>query len=280
MSNWLDAAPVPVRIGPGGVLRLALRLPAMAFVTFGGLAILLLMRLVERPLYGAARPWTPALTQVVCRIDLAILGLSLRRTGQPMAAQGAIVANHGSWLDIFVLNACQRVYFVSKAEVAGWFGIGWLARATGTLFITRNPKNAREQQELFETRLSAGHRLLFFPEGTSTDSRRVLPFKSTLFAAFFSDSLKPAMRLQPVSVRYHAPEGRDPRFYGWWGDMAFGPHFLTVMAQKRQGRVDVVFHPPLKVADFASRKDLALACEQSVRDGVETGSTGGLDRGA
>lgn len=271
MSDWVRAAPVPVRIGAAGILRLVWRLPAMALVTFGGLGLLLLVRLVERPAFGEARPWTPAITQAVCRIDLAILGLPLRVSGRPMAAQGAIVANHGSWLDIFVLNACQRVYFVSKAEVARWFAIGWLARATGTVFIARDPRDAMAQQELFEARLAAGHRLLFFPEGTSTDSRRVLPFKSTLFAAFFSPALKPAMRIQPVSVIYRAPGGRDARFYGWWGDMGFGPHFLKVMAQRRQGRVEVVFHDPLKVADFGSRKDLALACERRVRDAAAAG---------
>ncbi len=62
-----------------------------------------------------------------------------------MAVPGALVANHSSWLDIFVLNAAEPVYFVSKAEVAGWPGIGWLARATGTLFIRRDPREAAVQ---------------------------------------------------------------------------------------------------------------------------------------
>lgn len=269
MSDWLNAAPPRTRIGPAQVPHLLWRLPVMALVTFGGLGLLLLLRLFERPLHGPVRPWTPAITQAVCRINLAILGIGYRVEGRPMAAQGAIVANHGSWLDIFVLNACQRVYFVSKAEVARWFGIGWLARATGTVFITRDPKEAKAQQAMFETRLATGHRLLFFPEGTSTDARRVLPFKSTLFAAFLTPAMAPFLRIQPVSVIYHAPPGADPRFYGWWDDMTFGPHFLKVLAQHRQGRVEVVFHEPLRVADFASRKDLARACEDAVRSALE-----------
>jgi lyso-ornithine lipid O-acyltransferase len=97
-----------------------------------------------------------------------------------MQHKGALVANHASWLDIFTLNACDRIYFVSKSEVAGWPGIGWLARATGTVFINRQGREAQMQKLLFEARLRAGHRLLFFPEGTSTDGQRVLDFKSTL----------------------------------------------------------------------------------------------------
>ena len=42
----------PLRIGPGGWLRALLRGSTLVIVTFGSLAILLLLRLVERPLRG------------------------------------------------------------------------------------------------------------------------------------------------------------------------------------------------------------------------------------
>ena len=179
------------------------------------------------------------------------------------------MANHASWLDIFVLNAAKRVYFVSKAEVARWPGIGWLARATGTLFIARDRRQAAAQVALFRERLQAGHKLLFFPEGTSTDGLQVLPFKPTLFAAFTDPALGPDLAIQPVSVAYHAPAGADPRFYGWWGDMAFGPHLLSTLTARRQGRVEVVYHPPIRVADHADRKALARAAETAVRGGLQ-----------
>jgi 1-acyl-sn-glycerol-3-phosphate acyltransferase len=180
-----------------------------------------------------------------------------------------VVANHSSWLDIFALNARKRIYFVSKSEVARWPGIGWLARATGTVFINRQAKEARAQKDIFEARLQAGHKLLFFPEGTSTDGQQVLAFKSTLFAAFFSEALRDRMSIQPVSVIYTAPNGADHRFYGWWGDMGFGPHLVRVLAAKRQGGVEIRYHPPLRVADHKDRKSLALACEEAVRGGVK-----------
>jgi len=166
-----------------------------------------------------------------------------------------------------VLNASKRVFFVAKAEVAGWPVIGWLARGTGTLFIRRDRREARRQQTLFEERLRAGHHLLFFPEGTSTDGARVLPFKTTLFAAFTTEALRGFLTVQPVSLRYHAPEGEDACFYGWWGDMDFAHGLLKVLAVRRQGWVDVVYHPPLRVADYPDRKALAAACEAAVRTG-------------
>jgi 1-acyl-sn-glycerol-3-phosphate acyltransferase len=271
MSPWLEAEQVIAPPGISGWLRAVPRGLALAAVVFGGLGLLGLLRLAERPLYGLARPVTPFVTQGVCRLSLILLGLRLVVRGRAMTGRGALVANHASWLDILALNAADRVYFVSKAEVAGWAGIGWLARATGTLFITRNGSEARQQQDLFEARLRAGHRLLFFPEGTSTDSRHILPFKSTLFAAFFTHGMDHVMQIQPVTVIYTAPEGRDARFYGWWGSTGFAPHLLAVLAERHRGRVEVVLHAALGVDQFAGRKALAEACEAAVRSAHPAG---------
>jgi lyso-ornithine lipid O-acyltransferase len=260
-----DDPPPPARIGAAGWLRAIPRGVALAGVTFGGLLLLLLVRLVEAPVHGLHRPWTPWITQGVCRTAFAILGMAHRVRGTQMRERGAVVANHSSWMDIFALNARKRVYFVSKAEVARWPVIGWLARATGTVFINRDPKEARGQQTVFEARLKAGHKLLFFPEGTSTDGQRILPFKSTLFGAFFAPDLREILWVQPVTVNYTAPSGDDPRFYAWWGDMSFGGHLLKMLAAPRHGAVEIVYHPPIRVAEARDRKALAAATEAAVR---------------
>ncbi|WP_348540496.1 lysophospholipid acyltransferase family protein [Shimia sp. R9_3] len=270
MSTWEseDGYPTLPKLGAMGIVRAILRGFPLALLVFGCLALLLLLRLIERPIFGLRRPWTPYITQFVCRNAFRLLGIRFSVSGMPIKDRGAVVANHSSWLDIFALNAPQQVYFVSKAEVANWPGIGWLARATGTLFIRRDRREARAHKTMFEDRLLAGHQLLFFPEGTSSDSLRVLPFKTTLFEAFFDPRLREEMLIQPVTVHYTAPKGAEPRFYGWWGDMDFGPHLLSTLAAARQGRVEVVYHPPLKVSDFANRKALARAAEDQIRAGL------------
>ncbi|MEM6275687.1 MAG: lysophospholipid acyltransferase family protein [Pseudomonadota bacterium] len=254
-------------ITASGWVRVLRRGVPLGINTFGCLLLLLVVRLVERPLCGARRPITPWITQYVCRSAFFIMGMGYSVEGRPMAGPGALVSNHASWLDIFALNAPQRIYFVSKSEVAGWPGIGWLARATGTLFIRRERAQAAAQRAQFVERLDAGHRLLFFPEGTSTDGRRVLPFRSTLFAAFFEDGL-PEMSLQAVTLVYEAPEGRDARFYGWWGGMTFEGHLLKVLAVQRPGRVRVVFHEPVPLSEFDGRKDAAARLEVLVRSAL------------
>lgn len=270
-TDWRAARMANRRPGLADWLRILWRGGLIVGLAYGGLLVLLIVRLVERPVFGLHRPVTPWITRFVCRTVLRVMHLPLSVTGQPMQGEGAIVANHASWLDIFVLNACDRVYFVAKAEVAAWAGIGWLARATGTVFIARKGTEAKAQADVFEARLRAGHRLLFFPEGTSTDALRILPFKSTLFAAFFSDGLRDRLRIQPVTVVYHAPPGQDARFYGWWGEMDFAGHLLLVLAAPRQGRVEVTFHPPVAVADVAGRKAMAALSEAAVRGAFPPG---------
>ncbi len=93
----------------------------------------------------------------------------------------------------------------------------------------------------------------------------MLPFKPTLFAACFDPALRDALHVQPVTLVYHAPAGTDPRFYGWWGEMGFGAHMLAMLVARRHGSAEVIFHPPLKVADFADRKALARTLEETVR---------------
>ena len=234
-------------------------------------------RAVERVFKGARRPWSSVFPRFVSRTALRLMGLRLEVVGRPMRHHGAVVANHSTWLDIFVLNAVQRIFFVSKAEVAGWPGIGSMAKATGTVFINRDRKEAAVQKQMFEERLHMGHKLLFFPEGTSSDSLRVLPFKPTLFAAFFTPELRDEVYIQPVTATYVAPDGEEPRFYGWWGDMDFGPSLVKVLKAPRQGHVRVTFHAPIAVADVADRKEMARRCEQAVRGGLPDIPTAYLD---
>jgi lyso-ornithine lipid O-acyltransferase len=275
MSDWQSGRMVLPAKGLVGALRILVRGTVLGTITYAGLAVLLVLRLIEAPLFSPRRPITPYVTQWVCRVTFRILGMRRIVRGTPLQGPGAIVANHGSWLDIFALNAGARIYFVAKSEVHGWAGIGWLARATGTLFIARRGVEAKDHKDLLERRLLDGHQLLFFPEGTSTDARRILPFKSSLFAAFMDPDLAPTLRIQPVTVVYHAPAGIDPRFYGWWGDMGFAEHLLEVLAARRQGVVEVTYHDPVAVADFADRKALARHCETIIRQTFDAGLASG-----
>ena len=268
--TWSDVPdPEFPAIGVAGWVRIVLRGTALVIWIGVWFAIFLVFRVVEQLINGEDRPLTPLITQIVCRGGLILVGLQFKTRGAPMQQKGAVVANHSSWLDIFTLNASQRVYFVAKSEIAGWPGIGWLARATGTVFIRRDRRDAAAQKAVFEDRLRAGHKLLFFPEGTSSDGLRILPFKSTLFAAFFEHDLRDFTHIQPATLTYRAPKGAPADFYGWWGDTDLLAHILQILSAPTQGSVELTLHHPLPVAAFDNRKQLAEACETAVRGNLD-----------
>ena len=268
-TTWLgaeppDPPPASLRARAAGGARIA----AAALVTGGLLIPYAGFRAVEK-----ARPgfrWREAVQRLWARIMARLCGIRVTRVGEPMPHGGALVANHVSWSDIFVLVGAARMTFVAKAEVRAWPGVGPIAALCDTVFIERRRAAAKAQEAELKGRMLAGDRLLFFPEGTSTDGRRVLPFRSTLFAAMTADELRETAWVQPVSVVYHPPKGAPAAFYGWWGTMDFGAHVWTVLTRSFGGRAEVVFHPPVRAADFPDRKTLAAHCWRAVERGLRT----------
>ena len=261
----IEAEPLP-KLGIIGGLRLVVRVTLFAIITLE-LVILWALAMGLEKLIGGQR-LSGAVVRLWARVGHTLAGLRLELEGEEMTHGGAIVANHSSWTDIFVLHSAAHIHFVSKAEVASWPVIGWLARVTGTLFIERKQTEAKRQQAQLAERIIGGDKLCFFPEGTSSDGLRVLPFKSTLFSVFHTAELRELVWVQPVTVTYYPPEGRGKRFYGWWGEMDFGPHAMMILGLSVGGRVRVTFHPPLKAADYDTRKSLAMVAGETVRAGL------------
>jgi len=206
-----------------------------------------------------------------------LIGLRIRIVGTPAADRAArpgarpliYVCNHSSWLDIPALGGTLHACFVAKDDVAGWPIVGTIARLGRTVFVSRSRQGIGRERDQMQERLSAGDDLILFPEGTSSDGSRVLPFHSSFFAAAYGEG-QPL--IQPVSVVYDRlaglPVGRLSRsVFAWYGDMELAPH-VWKLAQWRGKRVTMRFHPPLDPADFASRKALSLAAWQVVADGA------------
>ena len=185
-----------------------------------------------------------------------------------MRGGGAFVANHSSWIDIVALQRAAAPFLVSKSEVRRWPGIGFIGHAIGTMFIDRRPAEAKRQEAELFLRLVRGDRMAIFPEGTSTDGQRVLPFKTALFGVFFSPDFKDGIAVQPVTIAYRPRPDLPASFYGWWGEMDFATHLRDVMARSTGGLVELTFHPALALAGFEDRKSLARAADAAVRSGL------------
>ncbi|OUS04973.1 hypothetical protein A9Q96_12770 [Rhodobacterales bacterium 52_120_T64] len=245
--------------------RIILRIAVLMIGTVVLVSIHLLFHMIERVLPRLYM--TSIIASLWGRLGLFVCGIKLEVVGKHMKHGGALVANHSSWLDIFTFHSAARISFVSKSEIRSWPVIGFIARVTGTLFIERRPSLAKKHQSALLERLDRGDQLCFFPEGTSTDGRHVLEFKSTLFSVFHTPELIDHVWVQPSTATYFAPNGQAEDFFGWWGGMAFAPHILAVLAYSRGGRVRVTLHDPVKASDFGTRKELARYCETEVRAG-------------
>lgn len=278
MNTWnAEDPPVLAPATFSGRVIGALRLGTFTLLTILCLIIFVTGRYL-RPVLGRWVTYHFLTARLWSRAGLWFIGVRHVVKGTPISG-GALVANHCSWADILTLRAVRLMYFVSKAEVRDWPGVGFISIVTGTIFIERRRSQAKRQEQILRERMGADQVLIFFPEATSSDGLRVLPFKSSLFSAFFLDHHGADLAIQPVTIRYApAPgSGLPANLYGWWGDMGLGSHVWAVMSRSFGGTAEITFHPPVKAADFPDRKALAAYCERVVREGLSTGAIAALE---
>ena len=190
------------------------------------------------------------------------------------------VSNHTSYLDISVLGSIFPISFIAKAEVQNWPLFGLLARLQNTVFVERRISRTVQHTDEIHKRLENGDNLILFPEGTSNDGNRVLPFKSSFFGVAEREVRGRAITVQPVSISYTRldgiPVGRVYRhFFAWYGDMEMMSHLWNVFGLG-QTTVAIEFHKPLTIHEFSSRKEMAAYCQGVVAAGVSRGIHGRL----
>jgi lyso-ornithine lipid O-acyltransferase len=224
------------------------------------------------------RPWASTFPRFYHRWCCRILGLRVRRIGQPSAARPVLfAANHISYLDITVFGSLIAGSFIAKSEVARWPLFGWLARLQRSVFIDRQVRSTVQQRDSIAGRLAAREALILFPEGTSGNGNRVLPFKSALFSV----ADRPAagsLTVQPVSIAYTRLDGMPIRrvfrpLFAWYGAMAMAPHLWRLMGL---GKIEIIveFHLPTTLTECGSRKMLARYCQERVAAGLEAALSG------
>jgi 1-acyl-sn-glycerol-3-phosphate acyltransferase len=212
-----------------------------------------------------------------------IVGFKIVQTGAIATDRPLLFAiNHSSWLDITVFGGMTPVAYVAKQEVASWPVFGLFARLQRTVFIERTRQRTAGHRDEMLRRLDAGERIGLFPEGTSSDGNRVLPFKSAFFAVAEHRTEGKPLPVQPVSIAYVGlnglPIGRDGRpTFAWYADMDLAPHLWGVLSAG-PFTVSVQFHPVVTIDEFASRKELARYCEDTVAKGVSDALSGRLTR--
>lgn len=202
-----------------------------------------------------------------------ILRITVRVHGERAGARPILyVCNHVSWLDITVLARVLPASFISKTEVADWPFFGMLAKLQRSVFINRTRANSRDHGDEMQRRLEQGDNLILFPEGTSSDGIRLLPFKSTFFVLAERHIAGKPLTVQPVSLAYTRRNGMALARnllpdVAWYGDMDLVPHLLGIL---RGGPItaEIMLHEPVNIDEFASRKEMAAYCHARIANGV------------
>lgn len=231
------------------IVRLAVHLlyaVAMAALIFPWVAERLRLRLERR--------WSDGLMRIL-RIRVTVRG-----TPPDLTARNAmLIANHISWLDIYLLCSVRPARFVSKAEVRSWPVVGWLAYKVGTFFIDRSRRHdtARVNHEM-SAALHDGGCVAVFPEGTTSHGDTLLPFHASLLQpAVHSES-----KIWPAAIRYTHADGSLNLAATYVGEVSFGESLTQILGQPEM-YAELVFMEPIH-AHGKTRRELARLAEQAI----------------
>ena len=215
--------------------------------------------------------WLPV---YVYRLFLRLFRIRVTVQGRPPGGRPTLVlSNHVSWLDIPVLGSLAPLSFIAKSEVAGWPVIGFYASLQRCVFIDRARKSHTTNVNTeVAHRLAQGDTIVLFPEGTTSDGNRLLPFRSALVGAARAALQEPSLQsidLQPLAIVYARRNGlpvtrRERPAIAWYGDMDLAPHLAALL---REGSIDVVVRwcDPIPFDATSDRKRATAAAETAVR---------------
>ena len=161
------------------------------------------------------------------RRTLELLSIRIDAPPVDMPTGCLIVANHTSWLDIFVINALRPAAFIAKSEVRRWPFIGWLSARNDTLFLHHDSRaHAREINREIAARLRHKADIAVFPEGTTSDG--------TLLHGFHATLLQPAIDagrpLLPLALNYRDAHGNFSLAPSYAGEITLMQCFSAILA--------------------------------------------------
>ena len=209
-------------------------------------------------------------TKFINKIFIRILGIRIFLEGKTTYIKeksNFIISNHVSYIDGLVLASIFAGIFVSKLSVKSWPVFGLMTGVGKTIFIDRqNKRKALFSLERIKEVLKNNTNILIFPEGTSTDGEKILPFQSI----FFEAPLITGSSIIPVTIQYLSINhqkisllNRDKVF--WYGQVKFFKHLLNVLKLKNI-EVKVIIHPKIETKTFTPSPEARKKLSQFSRE--------------
>ena len=225
------------------------------------IALLLLAVLSHVPMHGLWRlfrrpsPWPRWFLGRAARIA----GARVERIGAPRRRDTLFVSNHLSWIDILALGGASGTAFVAKSEIGEAPIVGWLAGLNHTLYVKReNRMGVAEQIDQLRAALAGEWPVTIFPEGTTTDGKSLLPFKTPMLRVL--EPPPPGVMVQPVLLDY----GAVSEEIGWIGQERGLNNAKRILSRKGSFRLRVHFLEPFHPRDFPGRKAIAAESRRRI----------------
>lgn len=246
----IHAAGTPLPVGLAGELRIVGRSLLLALAMLVLVPLHYLFRLVK---YGSPFP------MYFLRWATWVIGARVRVHGTPLKRDVFFMPNHVSWFDIPVLGGITGSAFVSRAEIAEFFMLGWMARLNRTVFTKREAKlNIAEQINALREALADTWSVVIFPEGTVTDGHSLLPFKTSMISVL--EPPPPGMLVQPIVIDY----GAVAAWIGWLDKESGIANARRIFARPGTFPVDIYFLDPFDPHDYPGRKKIAARAREAI----------------
>lgn len=202
------------------------------------------------------RFWCKGLLSIF-EISVEVTGLESNLVNQK---KYLMVANHISWMDIIVIQSIKPCIFVAKSDVASWPLFGWVAQMTGTIFIKRDKiSDIKKALKKMKRRLIK-RSVCIFPEGTSTNGRYLLPFKSNLFQS----SIDTQKSILPICLRYEQNNSYTDKT-AFVDDMSLLDSIIKIKQEKDIRAIVEVLQP---IRPRYNRKELASYTQEIIRNNL------------
>lgn len=239
--------------------------PAESFRLWRRVALLVLAALSHVPVHylwrllRLASPWPRWFLGRAARIA----GARVQVTGTPLRRDVFYVSNHISWIDILALGGASGTAFVAKAEIGEAPVVGWLAGLNRTVYVKReNRMGVAEQINQLRDALAENWAITVFPEGTTTDGKSLLPFKTPMLRVL--EPSPPGVMVQPVLLDY----GDVGEEIGWVGEESGLNNARRVLARKGSFPLRITFLDPFDPRDFPGRKAIAAESRRRVEEAL------------
>ena len=163
------------------------------------------------------------ITKNWARFCLLTLNVKVNFSGQIPSQRVILMANHRSYIDIFLAFSRYPASIVAKKELGRWPIIGWSVRLARMILVDRSRKSSLiATMRAIQAEIDKGGSVILFPEGGIVEGRLTGPFKH----GSFKIAQQTGTPVVPAAIHYH-----DDGVF--WGDESFLTNFYRQMGKWR-----------------------------------------------